>query len=214
MTDEEVKRVLAGLQYEHDDRAAPDGLRRGQFTAGWEDATVRNELYLDATLRHLTWHNLGYRCGRQLGARSTAQIEIAYERLAEQYVGPQTSDAISLPGEIADEAALVEGAAFRVLTTVYERNRTARERCIAKYGANCCICGFNFGCVYGQVAEGFVHVHHLRSLAEIGEEYVIDPEEDLRPVCPNCHAVLHLRTPAYSIEEVTAFLGAERHGSG
>jgi predicted HNH restriction endonuclease len=25
-------------------------------------------------------------------------------------------------------------------------------------------------------------------------------------VCPNCHAVLHSRVPAYSIEEVQAFL--------
>ena len=31
--------------------------------------------------------------------------------------------------------------------------------------------------------------------------------EDLRPVCPNCHAVIHLRTDRpYSIEDVKAFL--------
>jgi predicted HNH restriction endonuclease len=29
---------------------------------------------------------------------------------------------------------------------------------------------------------------------------------DLRPVCPNCHAVLHHRVPAFSIEEVRTFL--------
>jgi 5-methylcytosine-specific restriction protein A len=58
---------------------------------------------------------------------------------------------------------------------------------------------------YGEVAKGFIHVHHLRPLSEIGEEYEVDPIADLRPVCPNCHAVLHLRVPAYSIEEVMNF---------
>jgi 5-methylcytosine-specific restriction enzyme A len=28
----------------------------------------------------------------------------------------------------------------------------------------------------------------------------------LRPVCPNCHAVLHLRTPPFSIDEARAML--------
>jgi predicted HNH restriction endonuclease len=44
-------------------------------------------------------------------------------------------------------------------------------------------------------------------LSEIGGEYIVDPVADLRPVCPNCHAVLHRRIPAYSIEEVRVFLG-------
>ena len=65
---------------------------------------------------------------------------------------------------------------------------------------------------YGEVAEGLIHVHHLRSLSEVGEEYIVDPIADLRPVCPNCHAVLHTRTPPFSIEEVVTFLnGGGRH---
>lgn len=43
-------------------------------------------------------------------------------------------------------------------------------------------------------------------ISEIGTEYEIDPIKDLRPVCPNCHAVIHLREPAFSIEEVKAML--------
>ena len=58
----------------------------------------------------------------------------------------------------------------------------------------------------GHPPDGFIHVHHLRQLSEIRKEYLVDPIKDLRPVCPNCHAVLHLRNPAYSIEEVLAFL--------
>jgi predicted HNH restriction endonuclease len=101
---------------------------------------------------------------------------------------------------------LVEGAAYRVSVNAYERNQEARRRCIEHHGVSCCICTFNFRDVYGEVAEGFIHVHHLRSLSELGVEYIVDPVKDLRPICPNCHAVLHRRTPAYSIEEVQNFL--------
>jgi len=31
---------------------------------------------------------------------------------------------------------------------------------------------------------------------------IVDPVKDLRPVCPNCHAVIHLRGGCLSIEEV------------
>jgi predicted HNH restriction endonuclease len=47
---------------------------------------------------------------------------------------------------------------------------------------------------------------HSGWISEIGKEYVVNPLADLRPMCPNCHAVLHRRTSAYSIEEVRSFL--------
>ena len=40
-----------------------------------------------------------------------------------------------------------------------------------------------------------------------GEAYVLDPLQDLVPVCPNCHAVIHLRREGvYGVEEVRAML--------
>jgi 5-methylcytosine-specific restriction enzyme A len=45
-------------------------------------------------------------------------------------------------------------------------------------------------------------IHHLKSLSEINSEYQIDPIRDLRPLCPNCHAMVHLNTPSFSIEEI------------
>ena len=85
-------------------------------------------------------------------------------------------------------------------------NKDAKYRCIARYGTDCYVCGINLGQAYGLVAEGFIHVHHLRPLSEIGAEYFVDPERDLRPVCPNCHAVFHRRTPAFSVDEMRALL--------
>ncbi|MFG3611289.1 hypothetical protein [Rummeliibacillus stabekisii] len=51
-----------------------------------------------------------------------------------------------------------------------------------------------------------MYVHHLKELHTIGESYEVEPIADLRPVCPNCHAILHKRKPAYSIEEIKILL--------
>lgn len=108
----------------------------------------------------------------------------------------------AIPGEIQDTVDLFEGSKRQIWVNAYERNSTARRICIQKYGSACQACGFNFECAYGEIGEGFVHVHHLRELSEIGAEYKVNPEEDLRPVCPNCHAMLHRRKPAFKIEEL------------
>jgi 5-methylcytosine-specific restriction protein A len=51
-------------------------------------------------------------------------------------------------------------------------------------------CDFDFEAIYGSVAEGFAHVHHLRPLAEAASPR-ITKLEDLAVVCANCHAVIH-----------------------
>lgn len=75
----------------------------------------------------------------------------------------------------------------------YERNSKARKKCIEHYGISCQVCGMNFEEVYGQLGEGYIHVHHIVPLYKIGEEYEVDPINDLIPVCPNCHAMLHTK---------------------
>ena len=70
------------------------------------------------------------------------------------------------------------------------------------------ICDFDFKLTYGELGSGFIHVHHLISLASIGEEYVVDPLADLRPVCPNCHAMLHRKNPPFEIDEIRKLLSA------
>lgn len=115
-------------------------------------------------------------------------------------------DSWSFQEELSVDTPLFEGARLVVQVSAFERNPIARQKCISHYGASCCICDFNFGAVYGSSVEGYVHIHHLKPIASIGKEYVIDPINDLRPVCANCHAVIHSRQPPYSIEEVQRML--------
>tara|TARA_R110002096_G_scaffold380542_4_gene574473 strand:+ start:889 stop:1515 length:627 start_codon:yes stop_codon:yes gene_type:complete len=113
----------------------------------------------------------------------------------------------ALPDEIIEPQRYIEGAVKRISVNSYERNPEARRKCIEHFGLNCAVCGFNFRATYGELGEGYIHVHHLRDLASIGEEYEVDPIEDLRPVCPNCHAMLHRPAVTMSIEELKGIVG-------
>ena len=99
---------------------------------------------------------------------------------------------------------LKEGAKKQILVNSYERNYKARQICIDQYGCHCSVCGFNFAKFYGDEFEGKIHVHHLKALSEVNEEYEVDPINDLRPVCPNCHLALHSKVgdQPYAIEEL------------
>lgn len=107
------------------------------------------------------------------------------------------------PEELAFEEAYPEGAVKQVTVNAYERNPAARKACIAHYGCSCTVCGMNFEDRYGEVGSDFIHVHHLRMVSSVGRRYEVDPINDLRPVCPNCHAMLHRGTrEPRSVEEM------------
>jgi 5-methylcytosine-specific restriction enzyme A len=93
------------------------------------------------------------------------------------------------PDEVFD--TLEEGKHKTVVVTVYERNPIARKQCMDHFRVQCQICNFDFEKTYGEVGKDFIHVHHIKPLHEIQQDYIVDPIKDLIPVCPNCHAMLH-----------------------
>ena len=84
-----------------------------------------------------------------------------------------------------------EGAKQTVQVNRYERNLEARAKCLEIHGIRCEICKMSFAETYGTFAKDFIHVHHITPLHQISENYEVNPETDLMPVCPNCHAMLH-----------------------
>jgi len=96
-----------------------------------------------------------------------------------------------LPEEVPEGDVLTEGAARSVQVNSYERNPEARKRCLEHYGYRCIVCDFSFEERYGAIGRRYIHVHHLVALSNIGQAYEVDPIRDLRPVCPNCHAMIH-----------------------
>jgi 5-methylcytosine-specific restriction enzyme A len=132
------------------------------------------------------------------------QVAKALEALG--WVTPEDSSSVMFPEEVDETQVFREGAVCKVSVNAYERSPQARQECIDHYGTSCCVCGFNFGQVFGELGEGFIHVHHLCPMAEIAQEYEVDPIQDLRPVCPNCHAMIHRRSPPLSMEELQVLL--------
>ncbi len=107
-----------------------------------------------------------------------------------------------------------EGAVSRVLVNRYERDPGARRMCIAAHGARCIICLLDLGQVYPDIGDDFIIVHHLVPISTIRLSYRLDPVKDLIPVCPNCHAMLHRRTPEpYTPDELRAALRRGRRKS-
>lgn len=104
-----------------------------------------------------------------------------------------------------------EGKVIQVFVNRYERNKYARTECLEISGDNCLGCGFNFEKTYGDLAKGFIHIHHIKPLSEIKEEYTVNPKNDLVPLCPNCHAVVHMKKPELTIEELKEILRINRN---
>jgi 5-methylcytosine-specific restriction protein A len=111
-------------------------------------------------------------------------------------------NAIEIPERVLPNETLVEGAKFQLTVNAYERNPQARSECLEHFGYACQGCRFCFADAYGEIGRNYIHVHHLIPLAEIGHEYVVDPINDLIPVCPNCHAIIHRAKPMLTMEQL------------
>jgi 5-methylcytosine-specific restriction protein A len=117
-----------------------------------------------------------------------------------------TTELITYNDEISNfniqKENLKEGSLKTVFVNSFERNPIARKKCIEHYGYKCQVCDFDFRSFYGEIGKDFIHVHHKIEISSIKKEYVVDPVKDLIPVCPNCHAMLHKRNPAFTVEEL------------
>ncbi len=114
------------------------------------------------------------------------------------------------PGDTDQVKTYIEGAVVKRVVNAYERDNEARKKCLEHYGTRCYICNFDFGRAYDGIGTGYIHVHHLRPLSQIRESYVVDAIADLRPVCPNCHLVIHIYRKPFRIEDVKAMVARAR----
>ena len=155
-----------------------------------EDGQSELEKALISVLSHLNY----YESLRHVKLNEIRQIYEQYSKLIND------ADLTLYPEE--KENIYKEGKAKQVYVNIYERDQNARKKCIEYYGYKCCVCGILLSDKYGVIGRDFIHIHHIKALSAIKKEYTVDPISDLRPVCPNCHAMIHRRVPPYSIEEL------------
>ncbi len=154
--------------------------------------------YLKTTnLKNQQWSTQS--SGISIKPELTDELEATwFSFLTKQNIGINTS----LTTFTAKKRIYTEGIANQILQTRYERNPFARAACLKYYGYSCSVCEFNFEKKFGELGKGFIHVHHLTQISNIRESYLVDPVKDLRPVCPNCHAMLHKQNPPLTIDEL------------
>lgn len=140
------------------------------------------------------------------GLNAAPQGPVRMKKELSDYVDTFLNDTLGYAsiGEEEIPSHCYEGAKYSILVNKYERSSIARMKCIEKYGCKCIVCGMDFEKMYGILGNGFIHIHHIVPLSEIGKEYRVNYEKDLVPVCPNCHAMLHrkLEGEYLTIEEL------------
>lgn len=154
-------------------------------------------LTLNAEVPGAPWNHV-YGSGAPVPADSEAAVHELWQRFNPDN---ELQDAGELP-----KGLFPEGAVRTVVVNRYERDPRARAACIAHWGSTCVACGFDFASVYGKPGEGFIHVHHLIPVSQLGPDYLIDPVSDLRPLCPNCHAMVHTQDPPLTPEELAVMI--------
>lgn len=203
----------AGEELRTMDRSSPfkvigsedDGLRIRLLARQGEPELVLGYKKLNALVAHI----------RGAGLPQSNLNKVANKVWEEQDLGKDTQNeaqywAVACATILSDatdgfsdrNTAFSEGRRFETTQIRIERNSRLRAACLEKHGWACVVCKVNFVERYGDMGKGVIHVHHLDPISQaVGTRSVT--VDDVRPVCPNCHAMLHHRRPIpYSPEEL------------
>ena len=117
--------------------------------------------------------------------------------------GPDSSPRLDVDIHTVDAT---EGRRRLVLHLQRERNQTiVRNKKKNAMSLDCEVCGFSFSRAYGSAAKDYCEVHHLLPLSDV-EHSTQTRIEDLAILCANCHRVVHLSNPPYTLFQVKTML--------
>lgn len=203
------------------------------FQPSGDDLTIlpqRNDTKFSQKVRNLIAHNTLISPGLvTIGAGRNAAIQITAKgrerlQLYEETLEPLRDHALPDVGPIVrqvdknkkltvlDERIIREGDLKQRTSEYRERSVALRNAAIDKYSENgrlnCSACGFDFSKAYPGIGEGRIHIHHLRPVSFMSGEAMKLSEalENVRPLCANCHLIVHTKRPPMAIEELRAIL--------
>ncbi len=164
---------------------------------------VRNVLTKPSLTRSKVNHSIRWNCTIKDGVFRVWHTKEFFD-VSSSHGAPLITEipAFKLPEEAFESVEFSEGARVTISVNRYERDGAARAACIARSGLRCFGCGLLMEERYGQIARGFIHVHHVKPLSFRKVVHSVNPELDLIPLCPNCHAVVHLADPPLSLEQL------------
>ena len=108
-----------------------------------------------------------------------------------------------VPKRTSNQQSFDEGFKLEIIKEVTYRNKKIVALAKDQHGTICEVCQFDFGKTYGSHGEGFIEMHHLFPMHKGKRKTTI---EDLRPVCANCHRMLHKGKRLISIGELKGIM--------
>jgi 5-methylcytosine-specific restriction protein A len=75
----------------------------------------------------------------------------------------------------------------------------------------CKICCFDFEDFYGEYGKGFIEIHHQKPVFQFDgddtEQTIVQALENVVPVCPNCHRMIHkCKAEPLSLEAIKEYV--------
>jgi hypothetical protein len=129
------------------------------------------------------------------------------------YCGLSVSET-SIHRQDTDAALFAEGEQIKRERIFFARNKGLREAAIAKWKAVCAVCEFDFGAEYGEIGRGFIEVHHLEPVAQRARSTGANwstSVDDVRPLCANCHRIVHRQRPPIPLDDLRKLRDSLRH---
>ena len=110
--------------------------------------------------------------------------------------------------EVLDEIEISEGQRVTRTSEYLVRSGQLRTAAIEHYSEGdsirCTACSFEFALAYPDIGVGYIQIHHLVPISYLkGQTLSLsDALENVRPLCANCHAIVHKRRPPLSMAEL------------
>jgi len=118
---------------------------------------------------------------------------------------------------VSDEKEMVvEGKTIFKETKHKKRCTKLRNAVIQKFTKenghiSCSVCGFDFEEVYKELGKGYIEIHHEVPIYQYSDEgfgqYVEEAVKNMKPLCANCHRMIHRQKNPLSIEELKRIVG-------
>ena len=117
------------------------------------------------------------------------------------------------PPIILNEQIVTEGTPRRQ-TARYIRTRSQhlRNEALRYYTHSgrilCHACSFDYSLAYPEIGHGYIEIHHLKPIVELqGQTFSMEQAlENVRPLCANCHRIVHRRRPPIPVDKIQEIL--------
>lgn len=172
--------------------------------------TLTREGLAEDTLNGFSITNKGRDLVQQNIYKIETLFEFSFDEIAPELM--QISVSGGLEKEYIDERTITEGQ-LKTRTEEYRsRSTLLRNEAFSHYSHNgvidCHACGFDFSMAYPGLGDKTIQIHHLKPVSYMRGEALSLKEalENVRPLCANCHLIVHKKHPPFPINELKSIL--------